>query len=729
MTPDGSDKTLTSYWSAPVPTGRPDEVSAGAPVACIATTYTFDAAFFEVDLLPRFLGLKFDHTEREVSFLVERELALGTVRACVLVDHTCVDARQTTLRWDQMAVRVPSGAQHAKIVVLVWERWLRIIVSSANLTRTGYRRNREVAGVLDVFDGKGSMPLQPARDVLSFLSDVAGTGWVKAHDAARERMISTLEFVRSRLGRWRQAPADFTLRELPRVSFVGGRPATNGRRMLSVIDQVADLWGNRRANEVTVLTPFVGETDSGMERLTSRLLNLSRRSSKSVATYLGIPGHPSEQAESGRMVSDLPLSFLKTWNTVWSEIQDGPAVFVVPPARSGEKLNRVLHAKALLLADGQREILTCGSSNFTPHGMGMGAANVEANLCYQDEIGPRSRLDIRMPVIWYGDDNDSCDDVFWPAKVDPPADESPTQPALPFVFKAVTFNEQAATLTVFFDTAHALPAIWSLARPGAKANDTGTIILDSLQVKSVPTEGRRTVDMPGSLRGLTLTCVRVAWTDDAGQSQSGWLPVQTEGLEDLLPPEQFRGLTSDHIMNCLISGREPAELVDENENDLGHLSSAAELSRACDPLREIDTTGYTLYQIRKLGQTLAALAERLLRTVRTKEAVAYRLRQDPLGPVALADALTKDLTVEGQPPGTAQMLASQLAFSFAEIALTLAYACRRVRADHNPGDHDVRPVYRDVVKNLLDKAARIKWGWQRARLFGRLYSRGGHQVR
>jgi hypothetical protein len=110
-------------------------------------------------------------------------------------------------------------------------------------------------------------------------------------------------------------------------------------------------------------------------------------------------------------------------------------------------------------------------------------------------------------------------------------------------------------------------------------------------------------------------------------------------------------------MNCLISGREPAELADENENenDSGHLSSAAELSRACDPLREIDTTGYTLYQIRKLGQTLAALAERLLRTVRTKEAVAYRLRQDSLGPVALADALANDLAVEGQPPETAQM--------------------------------------------------------------------------
>jgi hypothetical protein len=221
----------------------------------------------------------------------------------------------------------------------------------------------------------------------------------------------------------------------------------------------------------------------------------------------------------------------------------------------------------------------------------------------------------------------------------------------------------------------------------------------------MPLDGFFTVEMPGSLRGLTLTCVRVSWTDNQGQSQSGWLPVQTESLEDLLPPEQFRGLTSDHIMNCLISGREPAELVDENGNDLGYLPSVAELSRAYDPLREIDTTGYALYQVRKLGQTLAALAERLLRTVRTYEAVAYRLRQDPLGPVALADALAKDLSVEGQPPEKAQMRASQLAFSFAEIALTLAHVCRRLRADRNPGDHNLRPVYRDVIKSLLERAA------------------------
>lgn len=698
-----TDKTLASYWSLPVHASSSDEISAGAPVACIATTYTFDAAFYETELLPRFLGVKFDHTEREISFLVEREQALGTVRACVMVDHTCVDARQTTLRWDQLSVRVPSGAQHSKIVVLAWERWLRIIVSSANLTRSGYRKNREIVGVMDFFDGVDSMPLQLGKDALALLSEVANSGWVNAHDSAKERLNSTLNFVRGRLDRWQHAPRTFTPRELPRVSFIGGRPSTNGRKMLSVMDRVAQLWGSRKATDVAVLTPSVGETLNGMERLAQRLMHLSRKSNGSVRTYLAIPGRLPEEAVKKKMISDLPAYYRDAWNTSWGNVQDGPQVFVVPPARRSEKINRALHAKAISLSDEDRELLLCGSSNFSPHGMGVGVANVEANLCYEDVFNSRTHLDTRLPVRWYEDENDSCDEVFWPIKAEIPEDELPRQPALPTVFKAVTFNERTSKLTVFFDKLLPLPAAWSLARPGAKANDNGTIILDSTQLTNIPPDYQFTVDIPESIRGLTLTCVRVEWTDDKGERRTGWFPVQTENLEDLLPPEQFNGLTSEQIMNCLISGREPADLVDENGNDSGHLSNTTELSRACDPLREIDTTGYTLYQVRKLGQTLAALAERLLRTVRTREAVAYRLRQDSLGPIALADAIVKDLPAEGLPPAIAQMRSAQLAFSIAEIALTLAHVCRKVRGDRNPGDHDTRVIYRGVISNLLER--------------------------
>ncbi len=50
---------LSSYWS---PRTDLSPNGAGAPIACVATTFEFDAGFFEAELLPRFLGLKFDHT-------------------------------------------------------------------------------------------------------------------------------------------------------------------------------------------------------------------------------------------------------------------------------------------------------------------------------------------------------------------------------------------------------------------------------------------------------------------------------------------------------------------------------------------------------------------------------------------------------------------------------------------------------------------------------------------
>ena len=80
----------------------------------LATTFEFGADFFETELLPRFLGLKFDNTENEASFVVEREEALNLARVSVLVDHSRFDSSQTTLRWDQVPIQIPGGIQHAE---------------------------------------------------------------------------------------------------------------------------------------------------------------------------------------------------------------------------------------------------------------------------------------------------------------------------------------------------------------------------------------------------------------------------------------------------------------------------------------------------------------------------------------------------------------------------------------------------------------------------------------
>ncbi|MFN9291663.1 MAG: hypothetical protein ACK6EB_26600, partial [Planctomyces sp.] len=117
--------TLSSFWCAPTDIV---EGGVGEPVACIASTFEFDAGFFETELIPRFLGLTFDHTENELTFLIEREEKLAQTSTAVLVDIHKVDPGQTTLRWDQVPIAVPGAQsiQHSKIVLLVWEKLIRV---------------------------------------------------------------------------------------------------------------------------------------------------------------------------------------------------------------------------------------------------------------------------------------------------------------------------------------------------------------------------------------------------------------------------------------------------------------------------------------------------------------------------------------------------------------------------------------------------------------------------
>src|SRR5581483_12327773 len=171
--------TMAAAWSPP--TELPVD-AAGRPLLCIASTYTFHAPFFESELLPRFLGLKFDETEGVRPFVVEREQALAMARVCVLVDADHFDPSQSTLRWDQLPVRVPGGAQHSKVVVLIWENCARLIVSSATLTRSGYRTNRQIAGVIDFYDDANSAPRKLFLNALSFLQEVSVNPWVRASE-------------------------------------------------------------------------------------------------------------------------------------------------------------------------------------------------------------------------------------------------------------------------------------------------------------------------------------------------------------------------------------------------------------------------------------------------------------------------------------------------------------------------------------------------------------------
>src|SRR5438045_118386 len=130
----------------------------GDPIGCLTTTYTFHAGLFDEQCLARFLEIESEPNREELPFLLERESRLGGVYAGVLVDHTQAGVEHS-YRWDVLAVRVPGGKQHAKVSLLVWERQIRVVVASANVTEQGYRQNYEVAVPFDVFPTGGNIDL------------------------------------------------------------------------------------------------------------------------------------------------------------------------------------------------------------------------------------------------------------------------------------------------------------------------------------------------------------------------------------------------------------------------------------------------------------------------------------------------------------------------------------------------------------------------------------------
>ncbi len=483
--------TLASRWA--VPSQLPiDDV--GRPLCCIATTYTFDAEFFESELLPRFLGLKFDDLEVERAFVVERERALDTARVAVLVDADHFDSAQTTLRWDQLAVRVAGGVQHAKVTLLAWERCVRILVASANLTRSGYRRNREMASVLDFFDDPASCPRSLAFDIFDFLGECLAAA--SAPDGARRRLGGALDGVRGRVRRWSMA-TDFQPRERPRVALACAFP---GRRR-SPLDTLVEMWGSRRATEVTVMTPFVGESDKQVDPVVERLLTIPR--TRDATGYLVVPGHSSE-ADPKRQIVTLPRRFLNSWAAAWKTQPDDVPTYVVPLSR-GEEPVRDLHAKAVLISDDEATLLLCGSSNFSPHGMGLGTANIEANLCFFDGHDAEQdglRLEDRLPVDW---NQDLCNDAIWPDEPEIPEEEllKSAQAHLPSWFLCATFDQSSATLTIEVDPALAPPVAWTIRFLGERARE----IVPLADASNARIDDGRLVIRRPELHGINLTSV------------------------------------------------------------------------------------------------------------------------------------------------------------------------------------------------------------------------------
>lgn len=653
--PEGHGKLL-DVWESP------DD--AGDPVGCIATTFTFSPAFFEEECLGRFLKLETDAGEDGPLYLVEREEKLAqVVCAAVIVDqHHCKGPR--SLRWDLHAARLKHGILHAKISLLCWSKMVRLIIASANLTEDGYRRNREVYGVLDFYDG-AEAPRQVLQDVIEFLRQTAQLSLAEADSLPIQRLRGFLGRVERMSRAWGTAPDDQGREPLRRVSlFTGpGRP--------DLFAQVSSTWpGGNPPHSAWVLSPFFDPPEAKTNAPAEALWNVLRKRGDARVNYCV----ETEQAsEKGKLFVRAPASLLTTRPT-----RESCSVQFSTLAPDTE---RPLHAKELWLEDERWVLLLIGSSNFTSPGTGVGkTTNYEANLVYLLDMdraprGSCADLERRFPAVESINDPE-MNLQFQPAS-DDGVDTALETLLLPTGFLTATYHmKNAHEGEVALALGDDLPPGWQILDEEEKPllvesewKNTGASKFYRMRWTGRPPSG-----------------FWVTWADAGGNA---WWPVNVASMTDLPPPDELRDLPLDVLIDILTSARSLHETLRGylKRKERAKKGDSTVAGVELDPHKRVDTSGFLLQRTRRFSWALTGLRSRLERPTPTEESLQWRI-DGPVGVMAVAAALTREAKSE-----------DERAFLLAELALELL----RVKPQTVPGSlpsSKVRAALHDTARQL-----------------------------
>jgi hypothetical protein len=635
---------------------------AGDAVACFATTFTFDADFFTNDCLARFLRLSGAYKEgdatSDVALMLEEEERLSEARVVVLADRNCrPEARN--LRWDLIPASVPSALLHAKVTLLLWQRAMRIIIGSANLTPAGYRRQLETAVAFDV-DDESAIPRPFAEALIDELRDIvySHTYGDVTRSGPKRRALAVLDLATERASHLSHLTSQS---QRVRVALA---PSKSGRNPLMARAQV---WRGGPPRRVVALSPFWDDTErpTGAAAVLAELNKRSTRSAPSSATFV-----VAVEPLPGGHVVRAPRSLLSIApKHVKSEIRS--------VLKEADDLRR-LHAKVLLYEGDECIAAMIGSSNITAKGLGLDSrSHREINVWFAATPGTREADRLRA-LASYGDPVEAT--WTWDVALD--EDELADEP-LPLGFAdALLVKTDAGWELDLSLQVDQLPASWAVSTP------SGTLILDSGQWEA---DGRPP-QYQCPIAEANPSALVVSWSAAAGLAQATW-PVNVETLAALPPPAELRNLPLSVLLNVLASTR-PLRVALETElrrQHRAHLKGEDEL----DPLKRFDSSGLLLHRVRHASAALWGLQQRLGRPLSGIEALDWRLK-GTIGVQAIADGLIADVA-------RGALRASEAGFLLGELALTVAsvdWTAVSVRIDVT----QVKRMVQSAVADIATKA-------------------------
>lgn len=653
---EASMRALASLWSL-------DEEATGKPSACIASTYEFNAEFFEQNLLSRFLRLRYDATDERFQdeLVAQRDEFLSTSTVAVMVDDRRVSDSASTLLWDQVPVAPRHGLQHAKVTLLAWERHIRVLIGSANLTPAGYETNREVVFPLDFRDHRGSHPRSLLFEVLAFLAQMVSVS--NASSTVSARLKAAINAVRVRAASWSNIPANGEQDDWA-LHFVAHWPRDPDGPGVGA--QIRDLWGNRILTAMTIVTPFTGTQDKHIAAALDSVR--PKRLGADCELRVILPVEQTRRSESDVRVHADAI-FRDVMHSRWEKDIHWAGIPVDEPV-DDEGL-RALHAKVLCLESKSRVLLSVGSSNFTARGLGTHVRNIEANLAVEF---PNSQLHGEFEVEYLLGSAEPIE--FDPRKVawvsNAEQEEEPVLDRVPSYFvRAVLFADPVGShantgevqwrFRIDFNPAECAPSTWSLLLPAAGV--AAQVLLLSKQVADA--DDSASVDLPEGRRPETVHHLIVTWLD-----REALIPVLLESRENYPLSTDRIDMSAEEIQLHLLAGRDGSRAVEHRRQTYAHTKG---LAAEIDPLRLVTTKGFLLYRTRRLGQAIAECARRIEETPASIDAMRFRVFNDPLSPMRLARALREQLHAELVRPHN-HGLVEGCVFGMAELILMLAFA-------------------------------------------------------
>lgn len=629
---------------------------AGRALGCLATTFTFEADFFEQQCLGRYLSLDTRPGEAatDLGYLIEREEKLAETPVCIVADRS-LNPDSRSLRWDVLPVAARTGVMHAKVSVLVWEHAVRLITTSANLSEQAFRRSIELALTFDAHPGAELWrPL--LNELLDAVERVVRLG-PDARDAMgpRPRALEILSRARDRISSF--GLPEGPRRGMPRITVVMPRLGQDA------LDGTMSVWAGGPPRWATVMSPYFDVAD-GPSRAAQRLTAVLAKREASVNFIV-----PVEHLD-GRQVAQVPRALLEALpNRIDAAILDVKQPDAAEPRR--------LHGKLILLESDGWICALVGSSNFSAPGLGLdGGGNVEIGVA----IGAPQGSDVGKSLLQLALTGEEVDlDAVELAAAEDPEEKLTPVPA-GFV-QVLGEPGPPACLEVELD-APRLPNEWWVRTPD------GRDLIDAVLWRRSGAESVVTMDAP---TGDLPFNIAIEWRGADGLLVTASLPVNVTDPGRLPAPAELRALPVDALLRALASVRPLHEAVIEaiERRERNRTDGLNEL----DPLKRFSASGQLLHRTRELSAALAGLRERLERPAATMEAFRWRI-DGPFGPVEIAHKLLEERRLNRAVEG-------EEAFMLAEIGLTLAGVDVGKASRFIPGHLGaMRRVVRETVRAL-----------------------------